>query len=130
MKAPKPCLTLEICYMPDCYAPLNELLAQLFRIELQAMREKLKALVVCAEWYLEALKSNPLDESLAHLSEIRTEALALLEMLAGCDKFTPTDELEPDRHLAVRERYEALCALVEFAFVLRNPQRVEELHAA
>jgi len=116
--------------MPDCYAPLNELLAQLLRIEFQAMGEKLKALVVCAEWYLEALKSNPLDESLAHLSEIRTEALGLLELLAECDSFPATDELGPGTRVAIHDRYEALCALVEFAFVLRHPQLVEELHAA
>jgi hypothetical protein len=116
--------------MPDCYAPLNELLAQLQLIALRAMCEKLKALVICADWYLEALKSNTQDESLAHLREIRTEALALLEELGGCDKFPTTDGFEPGKHAQIRERYEALCALVEFAFVLRNPQRVEELHAA
>jgi hypothetical protein len=116
--------------MPDCYAPLNELLAQLLRIELQSMCEKLKALVTCADWYLDAMKSNPQDETLAHLSEIREEALALLAVLASRDKSPSTDDLEPARRLEIRERYEALCALVEFAFVLRNPQRVEELHAA
>jgi hypothetical protein len=112
--------------MPDCYAPLNELLAQLQNIELRAMCEKLKALVICADAYLEAMRSNPLDESLSHLREIREEALGLLAM---CDKFPVIDDPEPRSRAEIRERYEALCALVEFAFVLRNPQQVDEIHA-
>jgi len=89
------------------------------------MCEKLKAIVAFADLYIETMSANPQDESLAHLAEIRREALTLLE---ECGRF-PLGTLEMSRQEEVRDRYGPLCALVELAFVLRNPQRVEDVHA-
>ena len=112
--------------MSESHTLLNDLLARVQGIEFISMCEKLKAIVACADLYIEAMNSNPQDESLAHLAEIRREALTLLE---ECGKFPPR-ELEMSKQEEVRDRYGSLCALVEFAYVLRNPQRVEDVHAA
>lgn len=112
--------------MSDLHALLNDLLAKVQGIEFTSMCEKLKAIVACADLYIEAMNANPQDESLAHLAEIRREALTLLE---ECGKL-PVNTLEVSKREEVRDRYGSLCALVEFAFALRNPQRVEDVHAA
>jgi hypothetical protein len=112
--------------MSDSHALLNELLIKVQSIEFASMCEKLKAIVACADAYIEAMNANPQDESLAHLAEIRREALTLLE---ECGK-VPLNTLELSKRNDVRDRYGSLCALVEFAFALRNPQRVEDVHAA
>ena len=112
--------------MPDSHALLNDLLAKVQGIEFISMCEKLKAIVACADSYIEAMNNNPQDESLAHLAEIRREALTLLE---ECGK-VPAGTLEVSNRDDVRERYGSLCALIEFAFALRNPRFVEDVHAA
>lgn len=112
--------------MSDSHALLNDLLAKVQGIELASMCEKLKAIVACADLYIEAMNAHPRDESLAHLAEIRREALTLLE---ECGKLR-VNTLEVSKQEEARDRYGSLCALVEFVFVLRNPQRVEDVHAA
>jgi hypothetical protein len=112
--------------MSDSHTLLNDLLATVQGIELTAMCEKLKAIVACADLYIEAMNTNPKDESLTHLAEIRREALTLLE---ECGKL-PVGTLEVSKREEVRDRYGSLCALVEFVFVLRNPRFVEDVHAA
>jgi len=112
--------------MFDSHALLNDLLAKVQGIELASMCEKLNAIVACADLYIEAMAANPQDESLVHLAEVRREALILLE---ECGKL-PVETLEISKREEVRDRYGSLCALVEFAFALRNPQRVEDVHAA
>ena len=112
--------------MSDSHALLNDLLAKVQGIEFTSMCEKLRAIVACADAYIEPMNANPQDESLAHLAEIRREALTLLE---DCGKL-PVSTLTLSKQNEVRDRYGSLCALVEFAFALRNPQRVEDVHAA
>jgi hypothetical protein len=112
--------------MSDSHALLNDLLAKVQGIEFTSMCEKLKAIVACCDSFVESMNANPRDESLAHLAEIRREALTLLE---ECGKF-PVGTLETSKREAVRDRYRSLCALVEFALALRHPQRVEDVHAA
>jgi len=112
--------------MFDSYTLLNDFLAKVQGIEFTSMCEKLRAIAACADLYIQAMNSNSQDESLAHLTEIRREALTILE---ECGKL-PLSELELSKQEEVRDRYRSLCALVEFAFALRNPQRVEDVHAA
>jgi hypothetical protein len=112
--------------MSDSHALLNELLMQVQSIEFASMCEKLKAIVACADAYIEAMNANPQDEYLTHLAEIRREALTLLEEYGK----VPVSTLELSQRDEMRDRYGSLCALVEFAFALRNPQRVEDVHAA
>src|SRR5262249_24927979 len=69
----------EVYDMFDSHAPLNDLLAKVQGIELASICQKLKAIVACADLYIEAIAANAQDESLVHLAEVRREALILLE---------------------------------------------------
>lgn len=111
--------------MKEAKEALIELLAALEDIEIKAIRGKLRAIIALTDRFVPQMQANPDDEFMIHLAELRRDAIALL---SECDKVSNSGD---GTHLiGIKNKFQNLKEFVEFLFVLRGDEMVEQAHIA
>ena len=110
--------------MNDPKQSLTELLAKVEKVETAAICEKLKAIIAFTDQFVPQMSAVPKDEFLVHIAELRRESS---ELLSECGKVLNNGSAQLN---GIKGRCQSLKELIEFLFVLRGDEMVEQAHIA
>lgn len=101
---------------------LRELLKRVEEAERDSICNKLRAIIAFTDEYRPEMTDKPKDEFLYHVGKLRAQASALL---SECGKVSDNGLLT-----RIKQQYEELASFVEYLFMLRGEEMVEQAHEA
>lgn len=101
---------------------LKELLDRVEKVEVDSICNKLRAIIAFTDPYVAEMTGKPKDEFLYHVAELRAQASTLL---IECDKVSNNGLLT-----RIKKEYDDLASFVEYLFMLRGEEMVEQAHEA